>query len=187
VDFAKLRDVLNGRSGEPSTTWSRANHGVHRPVMHDATPGLPSTLGLATPARVNTNTLPASEITALLGRGTRFEGKLLFDGRIRIDGVFKGVIRSDDTLVIGEGAEVDAEVDVANVIIRGGVVRGTIRARSSIELYVPAHVTASLHAPSVFIDKGVHFEGTCKMAELEDPGQGGAMPRADDFDPSDDA
>jgi len=121
----------------------------------------------ATSAWVSTTTLPASEITALLGRGTRFEGKLLFDGRVRIDGAFQGEIRSEDTLIIGEGAEVDAEVDVASVIIRGGVVRGAIRARTSIELYVPARVMASLHSPSVFIDKGVHFEGTCKMAEIE--------------------
>ncbi|HPB99595.1 MAG TPA: polymer-forming cytoskeletal protein, partial [Polyangiaceae bacterium] len=97
---------------------------------------------------MNTDTLPASEITALLGRGTHFEGKLLFDGRLRIDGSFRGQIRSNDTLIIGDGAEVDAEVDVDNVIIRGGVVRGAIRARGSIELYVPAHVTASLHSPS---------------------------------------
>lgn len=117
--------------------------------------------------------LPASEITALLGRGTRFDGKLLFDGRVRIDGVFTGSICSDDTLIIGEGAEVEAEIDVANVIIRGGTVRGAIRARNSIELYVPSKVNASLHAPSVFIDKGVHFEGSCKMAPIEDPDQGG--------------
>jgi cytoskeletal protein CcmA (bactofilin family) len=116
---------------------------------------------------------PASEITALLGRGTRFEGKLLFDGRVRIDGVFSGTIRSDDTLIIGEGAEVDAEIDVANVIIRGGTVRGSIRARSSIELYVPSKVNASLHAPSIFIDKGVVFEGNCRMAAMDDPSQGG--------------
>lgn len=112
--------------------------------------------------------LPASEITALLGRGTRFEGKLLFDGRVRLDGAFSGIIKSDDTLIIGDGAEIDAEIDVASVIIRGGTVRGTIRARNSIELYVPAKVYASLHAPSVFIDKGVHFEGTCRMAPLDD-------------------
>ena len=118
---------------------------------------------------VTSANLPASEIIALLGRGTRFEGNLIFDGRVRIDGAFRGTIRSDDTLIIGEGAEVDAEIDVANVIVRGGVVRGAIRARSSIELYVPSSVTASLHSPSVFIDKGVHFEGTCKMAEVEDP------------------
>jgi len=122
---------------------------------------------------VTTTNLPASEITALLGRGTRFEGNLLFNGRVRIDGAFRGQIRSDDTLIIGDGAEVDAEIDVANVIIRGGTVRGAIRARTSIELYVPSHVQASLHSPSVFIDKGVHFEGTCKMAALEDPSDGG--------------
>lgn len=125
---------------------------------------------------MGTTTLPASEITALLGRGTRFEGKLLFDGRVRIDGSFSGSIRSDDTLIIGEGAVVDAEIDVSHVIIRGGTVTGAIRARESIELYVPSRVTASLHAPSVFIDKGVHFEGTCKMAPLEDPSAGGALP-----------
>ncbi len=34
--------------------------------------------------------LPATEITALLGRGTQFEGKLHFEGRVRLDGVFKG-------------------------------------------------------------------------------------------------
>jgi cytoskeletal protein CcmA (bactofilin family) len=61
--------------------------------------------------------LPATEITALLGRGTRFEGKLHFEGRVRIDGVFRGEIQSDDVLIIGEGAEVDAEIDVASVII----------------------------------------------------------------------
>ncbi|MCL2825044.1 MAG: polymer-forming cytoskeletal protein [Polyangiaceae bacterium] len=113
--------------------------------------------------------LPASEITALLGRGTRFEGNLLFEGRVRVDGAFTGRIHSEDTLIVGDGAEIDAEIDVANVIIRGGTVRGTIRARSAIELYVPCRVTAHLHSPSIFIDRGVHFEGTCKMAELDVP------------------
>src|SRR6187399_2031822 len=101
--------------------------------------------------------LPATEITALLGHGTRFEGKLHFEGRVRIDGAFKGQIQSDDTLVIGEGAEVEAEIDVATVIIRGGVVRANVRAREAIELYVPAVVSGTLHAPEVFMDKGVQF------------------------------
>ena len=75
--------------------------------------------------------LPATEITALLGRGTRFEGKLYFEGRVRVDGVFKGEIKSDDTLIIGDGAEVHAEIDVATVIIRGGIVHGNVRASQS--------------------------------------------------------
>lgn len=113
--------------------------------------------------------LPATEITALLGQGTRFEGKLHFEGRVRIDGAFRGEIRSNDVLVIGEGAEVEGEIDVATVIIKGGAVRANIRAAESIELYVPAVVSGTLHSPEVFMDKGVQFSGTCTMAPLTEP------------------
>ncbi|HWO08075.1 MAG TPA: polymer-forming cytoskeletal protein [Polyangiaceae bacterium] len=114
-----------------------------------------------------TSTLPATEITALLGRGTTFEGKLHFSGRVRIDGGFRGDILSDDVLIIGEGADVTGEIDVATVIIKGGNVNANIRAKNSIELYVPAHVSGTLHSPEVFMDKGVQFSGTCTMAPVE--------------------
>ncbi len=120
--------------------------------------------------------LAPNELTALLGRGTRYVGKLHFEGAVRIDGSFSGEIRSDDVLVIGEGAEIEGQIDVATVIVKGGVVRADIRARRSIELFVPARVQGSLHAPSVMLEKGVQFEGTCRMAALEDPREGGLLP-----------
>ncbi len=110
---------------------------------------------------------PGVELTALLGRGTRFEGKLFFTGRLRIDGEFKGEIRAEDVLVIGEGADVEASIEADTVIVRGGSVRGDIRARTAIELYVPAKVTGNLFSPSVFIDRGVKLEGSCTMAPLD--------------------
>jgi cytoskeletal protein CcmA (bactofilin family) len=113
-------------------------------------------------------TLPATEITALLGRGTTFEGKLHFEGRVRIDGLFKGEIRSDDTLVIGEGAEVHADIAVATVIVRGGIVHGNIRARTAIEVHAPGRVVGDLHSPSLFIDRGVEFQGNCRMDAVRD-------------------
>ena len=112
--------------------------------------------------------LPATEITALLGRGTHFEGKLHFEGRVRIDGHFKGEIQSDDTLIIGDGAEVHAEIDVATVIVRGGAVHGNVRAKTAIEIHAPAKVVGNLHSPSLFIDRGVEFQGTCRMDEVEE-------------------
>ncbi len=109
-----------------------------------------------------------TEINALLGRGTHFEGKLFFEGRVRIDGSFKGEIRGDDVLVIGEGAVVSGDVHVATCIVTGGDVEADIKARDAIELYAPAKVTGKLHAPAIFIDRGVKFEGSCKMAPLDD-------------------
>ncbi len=113
--------------------------------------------------------LPATEITALLGKGTHFEGKLHFDGRVRIDGELRGEIRGDDTLVIGEGAEVHAEIDVPIVIVRGGVVEGNIRARTSIEVHAPSRVVGILHSPSIHIERGVAFQGSCRMDPLDEP------------------
>ena len=111
--------------------------------------------------------LPATEITALLGRGTRFEGKLTFEGRVRIDGFFKGEIKSDDTLVIGEGAEVHAEIDVATVILKGGIVHGNVRAKNGIELHAPGKLVGNIHSPSIFIDRGVEFQGSCRMDPID--------------------
>ncbi len=110
----------------------------------------------------------AAEITALLGRGTRFEGKLYFEGKVRIDGFFSGEIKSDDTLVIGDGAEVHAEIDVATVIVRGGQVHGNIRARNAIEIHAPGKMIGNLHSPSLFIDRGVEFQGSCRMDPIDE-------------------
>lgn len=102
------------------------------------------------------------EITTLLGRGATFEGKLTFEGTVRIDGRFKGEVFSDDVLVIGEGAIVEAEIDIGEVIIQGTVV-GNIKAKRSIEIHAPGRVKGDLHTPSLQVDKGVIFEGRSFM------------------------
>jgi cytoskeletal protein CcmA (bactofilin family) len=135
-----------------------------------------STLGSDAPGRPGDGHRP-TEINALLGRGTHFEGKLFFEGRVRIDGSFRGEIRGDDVLVIGEGAVVAGQVHVATCIVTGGEVEADIKARDAIELYAPSKVTGALHAPAIFIDRGVKFEGSCKMAPLDD--EEAAPPAAD--------
>lgn len=102
------------------------------------------------------------EITTLLGRGAAFEGKLTFEGTVRIDGRFRGEVFSDDTLVIGEGALVEAEIDIGEIIIQGTVV-GNIKAKRSIEIHAPGRVKGDITTPSLQIDKGVIFEGRSFM------------------------
>lgn len=125
-----------------------------------------------------------TEITALLGRGTKFEGKLHFEGRVRVDGTFKGEIKSDDTLVIGDGAEVNAEIECATVIVRGGIVNGNIRAKTALEIHAPAKVVGNIHSPSIFIDRGVEFQGNCRMDSLENGAKTAAKPAATASGPS---
>jgi len=111
----------------------------------------------------------AGEITALLGKGTRFEGTLRFEGRVRIDGFFKGEIIGDDTLVIGEGAEVQATITVGTLIVRGGIVTGDVTARVSFEMHAPSKLTGNIESPSIFMDRGTTFEGSCRMTSEKPP------------------
>jgi len=120
----------------------------------------------------------AGEITTLLGRGAAFEGKLTFEGTVRIDGRFKGEVFSEDVLVIGDGAQVEATIDVGEVIIQGTVV-GNISAKRSIEIHAPGRVKGDIHTPALQIDKGVIFEGRSFMeAALQQPRPATAPPQA---------
>src|SRR5678815_4696530 len=119
----------------------------------------------------------AGEITSLLGRGSAFEGKLTFEGTVRIDGRFRGEVFSDDTLVIGEGALVEAEIDVGEIIIQGTVV-GNVKAKRSIEIHAPGRVKGDIHTPSLQIDKGVIFEGRSFMEGMVAPKAAAAAAQA---------
>ena len=85
-----------------------------------------------------------AQVTTLLGRGSEFEGKLAFEGTVRVDGKLSGEIFTEDVLIVGEGAEVNAEISVGSIVIQG-TVRGNI------------------NTPSLFVEKGVLFDGQCQM------------------------
>src|SRR3954468_13550887 len=106
----------------------------------------------------------SSEVTTLLGRGSEFEGKLSFEGTVRVDGKLSGEIFTDDVLIIGEGAEVNAEINVGAIVIEG-TVHGNIHAKRSVEIHTPARVRGNISTPSLSIDKGVVFDGQCQMEQ----------------------
>ncbi|MDZ4677305.1 MAG: polymer-forming cytoskeletal protein [Oligoflexia bacterium] len=101
-------------------------------------------------------------INAVLDKGAEFEGKLTFEGTVRIGGKFKGEIFTNDVLVISEGAEVTAQIDAAVVIV-SGVVNGNIFARERVVAHPPAVIRGTVTTPRLRIDEGVVFEGSTSM------------------------
>ncbi len=110
----------------------------------------------------STEAVGGQDVTTLLGRGSEFEGKLSFEGTVRIDGKLSGEIFTDDVLIVGEGAEVKAEITVGSIVIEG-TVQGNIHAKRSVEIRTPAKVRGNITTPSLFIEKGVLFDGNCQM------------------------
>jgi cytoskeletal protein CcmA (bactofilin family) len=108
----------------------------------------------------------SGDLNALLGRGSEFEGKLTFEGTVRIDGKFTGTIVTNDVLVVGEGAKVQAEVTCGTIIVHGEV-NGNVKAKSAVELHHPARMRGNVETPSLMVEKGVIFEGQTKMEGVE--------------------
>ena len=104
------------------------------------------------------------EIKAFLGKGTEFEGKLVFNGSVRIDGKFKGDILGGGTLVVGEGARVEAGISVDHILI-GGDLHGNIEAKKRMEIFSTGRFFGTVTTPVFVIQDGAVFEGDCRMVK----------------------
>ncbi len=112
----------------------------------------------------------------LLGAGAEFEGKLTFQGTVRIDARFRGSIETDDVLIVGEHARMDANIVCGTVIVQGEV-NGNIRAKSGVELRHTARVRGDIDTPTLALEKGAFLQGAVRMDKAEQPAAG-ARPAA---------
>jgi len=107
----------------------------------------------------------AETIHTILGPESSFEGKLVFNGgRVRVDGNFKGEIKTSSTLIVGESARVEANLDVGSIIVTGDVI-GDITAKNSVSVERPGKIKGTIVTPELMIEKGVIFEGSCRMEQ----------------------
>ena len=112
--------------------------------------------------------VPATQtaVTGIIERGCEFEGKLCFQGTVRIGGTFRGEIFTSDTLIVGEGARIYGDIEAGTVIISGEV-NGTVRAKHRVEIHSPAIFRGDILTPSLSVAEGVIFEGSSKMAHAD--------------------
>jgi cytoskeletal protein CcmA (bactofilin family) len=113
-----------------------------------------------------TSSISIGQTHTILGPESFFDGTLTFEGAVRIDGRFKGHVKTDDVLVVGESAEVEAELEVGSLILNG-TIRGNVHAKRAVELHAPARLYGNIRTPSLVIHTGVIFEGSCQMENLD--------------------
>jgi len=101
-------------------------------------------------------------IKAYLGVDALFKGTLRFEGTVRIDGKFEGVVSTKDTLVIGETGDMQADIEVGTLICKGNL-RGTIVASKKIELHSASKITGNIQTPAVSIELGAVLDGHLNM------------------------
>jgi cytoskeletal protein CcmA (bactofilin family) len=107
-------------------------------------------------------------IQTFIGQEATLEGKLVFEGTVRLDGHFTGSVESKKgTIIVSERGAIHADILVQTAIVSGEV-NGNTRAAERIELHPPARVLGDVSAPEVIIDAGVVFEGNCTAKPKDD-------------------
>ncbi len=102
------------------------------------------------------------EINAFLGTGTNYQGKLNFQGAVRIDGNFNGEVESEGTLVVGKDACVEGVVRVGQLILSGRII-GEVTSRDKAVLHKTANLQGNLVTPVLVVEEGAVLEGQVTM------------------------
>lgn len=113
-------------------------------------------------SRSQTGNASVGGFNAILDQGSEFEGKLTFQGTVRIDGSFKGEIFSKSHIVIGQSGRVDGDAKIGSIAISGQFF-GNINAKEKVELHSSAVVEGDITTPSLMIEDGVQLNGKVNM------------------------
>lgn len=116
----------------------------------------------------NLQPVNGTNVHTILGPESTFEGKLSFEGTVRIDGNYKGEIITTDTLIVGQSATVEGTLKVGSIIVNGEV-RGDVTASQLVELKAPARWYGNIETPQLMIERGVVFQGSCQMDKSSKP------------------
>ncbi|MDI6615228.1 MAG: polymer-forming cytoskeletal protein [Syntrophaceae bacterium] len=103
------------------------------------------------------------DIKAFLGRGAEFNGKLVLNGSVRIDGEFRGEAMGSGTLFIGEGAYAEADIAVDSIVISGEV-RGNLDIKEKTEISSTGRLVGNVKTSVLVVREGAVIDGACRMS-----------------------
>ncbi len=98
----------------------------------------------------------------LIGPDTQANGRLSFNGPVRVEGSLEGELRIDDALVIGEGGEVKGKIFAQSVVCQGRIT-GNVYAEKKVEIQDGGRILGDVRTPAMEIAVGGRLEGNCLM------------------------
>ena len=108
----------------------------------------------------------SDRIEVTVGPGANFNGDLVSDGIVKIDGVYQGSIKTASNVIISENARVDAHIEAQNVSVSGQA-KGSIEAKGRLEILSTGRVWADVTVASFLLDDGGKLHGALKMLGTE--------------------
>jgi cytoskeletal protein CcmA (bactofilin family) len=109
---------------------------------------------------------PASpdQCASIIGAGTTWQGTLVSDASVRLDGKVSGEVKAAGTVHVTEGAQVNAVVQAKFVVVAGSF-DGQLYASSRLDLLPSSRVKGSITTPTISVGEGAFIDGEIHMVE----------------------
>lgn len=176
-EFENMRSALKKaeRVNENVTPAQNASVGQeNRPMSNITTSNMPPAPVPAPAPSTNIATRPTPSskpgpatpegCSSIVSTGSIWNGNLMIEGSVRIDGHLSGEIDARDTVYISEGAEVDAKVR-AQYIMVAGQFKGEIHCSERLEIMPTGRVKGELTTKSLVVHEGAFTDGTITMSD----------------------
>ena len=100
-------------------------------------------------------------VETVLGEGAVFEGNVSCEGSIKVEGILKGDLKVDSTLVVGPNGSVTGDINAGGVIVFGEV-NGKIDA-GSLEIKSTGKITGEILIETLITEAGGVMSAKCEM------------------------
>jgi len=104
----------------------------------------------------------SGNLDTLIGSKTIFEGVLMSNESICIEGTVKGKVECGGSVIVGQEGKVKADIIAENAFI-GGQVDGNVTTQKRLEITSAGRVKGDIETSCLVIAEGVVFEGSCHM------------------------
>lgn len=105
-------------------------------------------------------------VEVTVGPTANMHGDLVCDGIVKIDGVYRGSIKTVSNVIVTEQGRVDADIEAQNVSVSGQA-KGSILANGRLEILSTGRVWANVTVSSFLLDDGGKLHGALKMIGTE--------------------
>jgi len=102
------------------------------------------------------------EINAFLGAGTVYQGRLSFQGAVRIDGSFSGEVHSEGSLIVGKDAVIEGLLDIGELLLSGRF-SGEVQAKRRTTIHRTGILQGVIYTPALVMEEGGLLDGQVVM------------------------
>jgi cytoskeletal protein CcmA (bactofilin family) len=106
-----------------------------------------------------------SRTRVAVGRNVNVSGKLIFHEAVRIEGRFRGEVRSVELVVVGEDGIIEGKVSAPRLLIMGEL-HGDLIGCDRVVIGPRAKVFGNIEARSLTVAEGAYLDGNIRMSEV---------------------